>query len=221
MRMPSEWRPAVCIAAGALLLVGAACTRGDRRADFRSPKSQAPASPRVIAPGEPIPKGGGTYKVGNPYVIEGLVYTPAEEPAYDRVGVGSFYGEDFHGRKTANGEVFDMWALTAAHPTLPLPSFAYVTNVANNRTILVRINDRGPFARDRVIDLSRASARLLGFRNAGNRARPGQIRRTCALERRGCPRAPLSGRPALVSDGRLVNGPPGEPLTCLYAGSIV
>lgn len=183
MRMPSEWRPAVCIAAGALLLVGAACTRGDRRADFRSAKSQTPASPRVIAPGEPIPKGGGTYKVGNPYVIEGLVYTPAEEPAYDRVGVGSFYGEDFHGRKTANGEVFDMWALTAAHPTLPMPSFAYVTNVANNRTILVRINDRGPFARDRVIDLSRASARLLGFEMQG----------TAHVRVRFAGRAPLSG----------------------------
>jgi rare lipoprotein A len=117
--------------------------------------------------GQPIPKGGGAYKVGNPYRINGVLFTPAADPSYDRAGIASFYSEDFHGRKTANGEIFDMWALTAAHPTLPMPSYAYVTNLANGRTLLVRINDRGPYARDRVIDLSRASARLLGFEMQG------------------------------------------------------
>ena len=121
--------------------------------------------------GEPPPlwgrpancQGGGTYKLGSPYRIGTRWYVPAEEPGYDKVGLGSWYGSDFHGRKTSNGEVFDMNALTAAHPTLPLPSYAYVTNLSNNRTILVRINDRGPYANDRIVDLSRRSARELGF----------------------------------------------------------
>ncbi len=163
-------------------MLGGACARGDRKATLRPVKS-VPSSPRVVSLGEPIPKGGGSYKVGNPYVIDGIVYTPAEEPTYDRAGIASFYAEDFHGRKTANGEVFDMWALAAAHPTLPMPSFAYVTNLANNRTILVRINDRGPFARERVIDLSRAAARLLGFEMHG----------TAHVRVRYAGRAPLNG----------------------------
>ena len=96
-----------------------------------------------------------------------MAFTPAEDPSYDRTGMASFYGEDFHGRRTSNGEIFDMWALSAAHPTLPMPSYAYVTNLGNGRTLLVRINDRGPYARGRVIDLSRAAARLLGFEMHG------------------------------------------------------
>ena len=182
MRVPSHWRFAVCLTATALLVLSSACARGDRKTGFR-PVKNVPSSPRVVSLGDPIPKGGGSYKVGNPYVIEGIVYTPAEEPTYDRVGIASFYAEDFHGRKTANGEVFDMWALAAAHPTLPMPSFAYVTNLANNRTVLVRINDRGPFARERVIDLSRAAARLLGLEMQGT----GHVRVRYAG------RAPLNG----------------------------
>lgn len=110
-----------------------------------------------------IPKGGGTYKIGSPYKIAGRWYVPTQDTGYDRVGLGSWYGADFHGRKTANGEIFDMHALTAAHPTLPIPSYAYVTNLSNNRTILVRINDRGPYVHDRIIDLSKRSARELGY----------------------------------------------------------
>ena len=124
------------------------------------------SSKRVIATG-PIPKGGGYYKLGKPYQIGGRWYVPRHEPYYDRSGVGSWYGQDFHGRKTANGEIFDMDALTAAHPTLPMPSYAYVTNMRNGRTILVRINDRGPYVADREIDLSRASARAIGYAGAG------------------------------------------------------
>ncbi len=114
-----------------------------------------------------MPKGGGVYQIGKPYEISGLTYTPREEPGYDRVGNASWYGELFHGRRTANGEIYDMDRLSAAHPTLPLPVYARVTNLNNGRTIVVRINDRGPYARDRIIDLSRRSAELLGFRNNG------------------------------------------------------
>ncbi len=122
---------------------------------------------RVIPLGQPVPKGGGFYQVGKPYQVGSLVYTPREDPGYDRVGSASWYGELFHGRRTANGEIYDMDRLSAAHPTLPLPVYARVTNLNNGRTIVVRINDRGPYASDRIIDLSRRSAELLGFRNHG------------------------------------------------------
>ena len=183
MRMPLRWGRAMCLGASILVLAGA-CARTDRGREARTtPRTDAPVSPRVIAPGQPVPKGGGSYKVGNPYRIDGALFVPSEDPAYDRVGIASFYSEDFHGRKTANGEIFDMWALTAAHPTLPLPSYAYVTNTTNGRTLLVRINDRGPYARGRVIDLSRASARLLGF----------EMRGTAVVRVRYAGRAPLNG----------------------------
>ncbi|HET7211881.1 MAG TPA: septal ring lytic transglycosylase RlpA family protein [Methyloceanibacter sp.] len=126
-----------------------------------------PLGERVIPLGQPVPKGGGRYQIGEPYQVAGLIYTPREDPAYDRVGSASWYGELFHGRRTANGEIYDMDRLSAAHPTLPLPVYARVTNLNNGRSLVVRINDRGPFARDRVIDLSRRSAELLGFRNQG------------------------------------------------------
>lgn len=125
------------------------------------------SSPRV-ASGRAIPKGGGSFKLGSPYKVAGRWYVPREEPGYDRTGVGSWYGDDFHGRKTANGEIFDRHALSAAHPTLPLPSYAYVTNLQNGRTILVRVNDRGPYVNGRIIDLSHASARALGYDSAGH-----------------------------------------------------
>ena len=131
------------------------------------PRYGSSASPRVYAEHQQIPKGGGSYKIGSPYKIANRWYTPVEDRAYDRAGIASWYGADFHGRKTANGEVFDMGALTAAHPTLPIPSYAYVTNLDNDRTILVRINDRGPYAHDRIIDLSRQSARALGTESKG------------------------------------------------------
>lgn len=124
------------------------------------------SSPRVAGTGS-IPKGGGVYKVGRPYRVGGRWYHPHEDPDYDRVGTASWYGTAFHGRRTANGEVYDMYALTAGHPTLPLPSYAYVTNMQNGRTVLVRINDRGPYAKDRLIDLSYQTARTLGFHQHG------------------------------------------------------
>ena len=113
-------------------------------------------------------KGGGTYKVGASYQINGETYTPAEESSNTADGIASWYGNDFHGRRTANGEIYDMDALTAAHKTLPLPSYVLVTNLANGRILLLRINDRGPFVAGRIIDLSRQAARLLGFEQQGH-----------------------------------------------------
>ncbi len=130
-----------------------------------------------------MPKGGGYYQVGQPYEVAGLRYSPREDPAYDRVGSASWYGELFHGRRTANGEIYDMDRLSAAHPTLPLPVYARVTNLNNGRSLIVRINDRGPFARDRIIDLSRRSAEALGFRNHG----------TATVRVKYLGRAPLNG----------------------------
>ncbi len=124
------------------------------------------ASPRYDGP-NPIPRGGGAYKVGNPYKIAGKTYTPREDPDYDKFGMASWYGEAFHKRQTANGEWFDMNALTAAHPTLPIPSYVRVTNQKNQRSLVVRVNDRGPYAHGRIIDMSKRSAKELGFQNDG------------------------------------------------------
>lgn len=104
----------------------------------------------------------GMYKVGNPYKIESRTYTPKEDFSYKEEGVASWYGPGFHGKRTANGEVFDQHDITAAHRTLQLPCIARVTNLDNGRQIEVRINDRGPFKKDRIIDLSKKSAQLLG-----------------------------------------------------------
>lgn len=109
----------------------------------------------------------GTYKVGNPYQINGVWYYPAEDPYYDEEGVASWYGEPFHGRQTANGEIYDMNDLTAAHKTLPMPVYVRVTNLENGRSLVLRVNDRGPFVSGRIIDVSRRSAQLLGFQDQG------------------------------------------------------
>ncbi len=109
----------------------------------------------------------GIYKVGRPYQIAGSWYYPKVDYDYVETGIASWYGPNFHGKSTANGETYDQYALTAAHRTLPLPSMVRVTNLENGRAIKVRINDRGPFARGRIIDLSRRAAELLGFVNQG------------------------------------------------------
>jgi rare lipoprotein A len=131
------------------------------------PKYGVSASPRVVQLGEPVPKGGGAYRIGKPYVVGGRTYSPEENSDYRAEGIASWYGEDFHGRRTANGEVYDMQSISAAHPTLPIPSYARVTNLANQRSIIVRINDRGPYHADRLIDLSARTAQLLDFRTNG------------------------------------------------------
>ena len=111
--------------------------------------------------------GNGLYKVGQPYQIEGTWYYPAEDFSYDETGIASWYGADFHGKNTANGEVFDFNELTGAHRTLPMPSVVQVTNLDNGRSIKLRVNDRGPYARGRIIDVSRRAAQLLGFEVSG------------------------------------------------------
>tara|TARA_R110000787_G_scaffold84006_11_gene180341 strand:- start:1255 stop:2178 length:924 start_codon:yes stop_codon:yes gene_type:complete len=112
-------------------------------------------------------KTSGHYKIGNPYQISGLWYYPAVDYNYVETGIASWYGPKFHGRQTANGGIFDMNAVTAAHRTLPLPSMVRVTNLKNGRSLKVLVNDRGPYAKNRIIDLSRRSAQLLGFQRAG------------------------------------------------------
>jgi rare lipoprotein A len=120
--------------------------------------STPPESPSPLA---------GHYKLGNPYQIAGRWYYPSYDPSYAAVGIASWYGYPFHGRATANGELFDRDKPSAAHPTLPLPSIVRVTNLANQRQLELRVNDRGPFVDDRIIDLSQAAARALGFEQHG------------------------------------------------------
>lgn len=134
---------------------------------FDPKKYGVKGSPRIVAKGAPVPKGGGRYVVGKPYKIAGKWYRPHLDSDYDKVGRASWYGPTFHGRQTANGEVFDMNALSAAHTTMPLPSYARVTNTANGRSVIVRVNDRGPFHGNREIDLSQRTAELLDFKNHG------------------------------------------------------
>jgi rare lipoprotein A len=109
----------------------------------------------------------GVYKVGEPYQINGEWFYPREDYSYDETGIASWYGDDFHGQRTANGEIFNKNELTAAHKTLPLPTLARVTNLDNGRSIVVRVNDRGPFSGTRLIDLSQRAAQLLGFEQQG------------------------------------------------------
>lgn len=152
--------PMGACAAACLLLAQCSSSRVD-------PRYGVSASPRVVEPGEPVPKGGGTYRVGNPYVVAGRVYVPEYDPQYRAEGLASWYGDDFHGRYTANGEIFDLNGITAAHPTMPLPSYARVTNLDNGHSLIVRVNDRGPYARNRVIDVSVRAAKLLEFYRRG------------------------------------------------------
>jgi rare lipoprotein A len=116
-----------------------------------------------------LPNGtGGIHKTGNPYKIGGRWYTPMPfENAYDQTGVASWYGRDFDGKPTANGEIYDMHALSAAHKTLPLPTLVRVTNLENGRSVIVRVNDRGPFVKERLIDLSYAAAKELRYARNG------------------------------------------------------
>jgi rare lipoprotein A len=138
-----------------------------------STPSPAPVTGPIAGPvvgrgteGQPSSRYSG-YKVGQPYQVRGVWYYPKEQPDYDEIGMASWYGEAFHNHYTADGEVFDMTLPSAAHTTLPLPSLVEVTNLSNGRTLLVRVNDRGPFVDGRVIDLSKEAAAELGFVTAG------------------------------------------------------
>jgi rare lipoprotein A len=131
------------------------------------PKYGVAASPKIVEDGQPVPKGGGRQLVGKPYVVAGRTYVPHDNPNYSGVGLASWYGSNFHGRMTANGEVFDRFSVAAAHTTMPLPSYARVTNLQNGHSIVVRVNDRGPFHANRIIDVSQRTAEALDFARSG------------------------------------------------------
>jgi rare lipoprotein A len=135
--------------------------------EYFSEAKYGAASPRVVEDGQPVPRGGGQYLVGHPYTIAGHTYYPRENPNYSAVGLASWYGDAFHGRRTANGEVYDMHSLSAAHPTMPLPSYARVTNLSNGYSVVVRVNDRGPYHSGRVMDVSSRAADVLDFKGTG------------------------------------------------------
>ncbi|MHA6684633.1 septal ring lytic transglycosylase RlpA family protein [Mesorhizobium sp. A556] len=125
------------------------------------------ASPRVTLSKTDVRRGGGRDQTGKPYQVRGKWYYPKEDKGYTKIGAASWYGDAFHGRLTANGEVYDMTHLTAAHPTMPLPSYARVTNLKNGSSVIVRVNDRGPYAHGRIIDLSERAADMLDYAHSG------------------------------------------------------
>ena len=136
-------------------------------AESFSVSSYGVAASPIVARGSRLPRGGGYEKIGSSYVVKGRRYYPTKNPKLVQTGRASWYGQAFHGRKTANGEVYDMNHLTAAHKTMPLPSYARVTNVKNGHSVIVRVNDRGPFSNNRVIDLSKRAAQILDYTLAG------------------------------------------------------
>jgi rare lipoprotein A len=181
-----RWRPWLILGIGAVLLTACAETNLAVHAVKRAggtPEGPPGAADRAV-------------KIGNPYQVNGVWYFPKEEPSYDETGIASWYGEPFHGRPTANGDLYDMNELTAAHKTLPLPSTVQVTNLENGRTMLLKVNDRGPFVNGRIIDVSRRASQLLGFHGQGT----------------------AKVRVQVVSDGRRV---PAETQLAQLGGSLV
>jgi len=162
LSMPVLKRISTTLAAGMLL---AGCTTAELAIDLikknQKNKEEIATSQNggvVAAP---------RYKIGDPYKVAGVWYYPERDLSYDETGIGSWYGDEFAGRLTANGEIFDPNLVTAAHKTLPMPSVVRVTNLENGKSLVVRLNDRGPFVAGRIIDLSREAARLIGYRDQG------------------------------------------------------
>jgi rare lipoprotein A len=169
-----RWRGAMSLGMAAWALAGCATPQPTTRLSyshghehFAQGKKYGRASRKVIADGESVPRGGGQYLVGHPYTVAGHRYYPAENPSYTATGMASWYGAAFHGRRTANGEVYDMASLSAAHPTMPLPSYARVTNLGNGYSVIVRVNDRGPYHAGRVMDVSSRVADVLDMKAMG------------------------------------------------------
>src|SRR5271170_8066714 len=168
-----RWRGAMSLGLAVWALAGCAPPPAPRvsyshgHEHFAQGKKYGRASRKVVADGEAVPHGGGQYLIGRPYTVAGRRYYPAENPSYTAVGLASWYGAAFHGRRTANGEVYDMGSLSAAHPTVPLPSYARVTNLQNGYSVIVRVNDRGPYHGGRVMDVSSRVADVLEFKGAG------------------------------------------------------
>ncbi|MEO7223302.1 MAG: septal ring lytic transglycosylase RlpA family protein, partial [Devosia sp.] len=140
---------------------------GVKRAAFTSKEFGVKVSPRVTKTKYP-PRGGGRVMPLKTYKVRGVAYTPVAGPGYVARGKASWYGQDFHGRRTANDEIFGAYYLTAASPVLPIPSYARVTNLENGRSVMVRVNDRGPYMSGRIIDMSYQAAEALGYRANGS-----------------------------------------------------
>jgi rare lipoprotein A len=157
-----------------------------------------------------VPKSAGVYKVGTPYQIDNVWYYPREQPDYDETGVASWYGPTFYGKQTANGEIYDGNQLTAAHRTLPMPVNVRVTNLENGKSIVVRVNDRGPYARGRIIDLSRRAAELLDVVKSGT----ARVRVTYLG------RADLNGAPASDTPPEIANALPAAPSGKIDTGAL-
>lgn len=155
-----------CLGVSLLALALANCATAPEKGKSGN-KYGVKASPKVIQDGEPVPKGGGYDMVGKPYTVAGKLYVPKEVKGYSATGTASWYGPQFHGRLTANGEVFDRESVSIAHPTMPLPSYVRVTNMLNGRSIIARANDRGPYHDDRLVDVSEQVATSLGFKHLG------------------------------------------------------
>src|ERR1700761_7203462 len=202
-------RAARCIAAVAGCLLVANCASSNKFASRIDPRYGVSSSPRVVAFGEPVPKGGGVYRVGKPYVVAGRLYVPEADTHYREDGLASWYGDDFHGRQTANGEVFDMDGLSAAHPTLPMPSYARVTNLSNGKSLIVRVNDRGPYHGNRLIDVSHKAAELLDFKGNG----------TARVRVEYVGRAPLEGSDDRQLMATLRQGTPAPPPSLVRVAS--
>ncbi len=183
----------IAVAATAALLAGCGTAPEPKSMVVKKPRSKeyfaeseygVKASPRVSNLRSGLPRGGGRDQLGKPYKVRGQWYYPKEVKNYASKGVASWYGDAFHGRLTANGEIYDMTHLTAAHPTMPLPSYARVTNTANGSSVIVRVNDRGPYSNGRIIDLSRRAAEMLDYTHSG----------TAAVKVEYVGRAPLDGQ---------------------------
>lgn len=155
-----------CNSTSDTLKVSANSASINNKTKFSSKSYGVAASPRLTV-SKNVKKGGGRAVVGKPYKVRGKWYHPKEDPNYDRKGLASWYGPNFHGRLTANGEIYDQYHLSAAHPTFPLPSYARVTNEETGKSVVVRVNDRGPFAHNRIIDLSSKAADMLGTKQKG------------------------------------------------------
>ncbi len=198
--MPQMMRSPLWIVAGCLLLAG--CGGGQKA----SPDGYQVKDAQTAAPA-------GGYKVGKPYQINGVWYYPSEDYSYDETGIASWYGPDFHGKYTANGDVFDQNGVTAAHRTLPMPSIVKVTNLENGRSIEVKVNDRGPFAHGRILDLSKHAAELLGMDMQGTARVRVQIMadesRALALQLKGGDAPPIAAAPSVAMQAENLAPPKG------------
>jgi rare lipoprotein A len=176
--------------ASVLALCAAACSTAP------TPPPPPPPPPAVT-----VPPNAGIYKIGQPYQVDNVWYYPREQPDYDETGIASWYGPTFYGHRTANGELYDGNALTAAHKTLPMPVNVRVTNLENGKSLIVRVNDRGPYARGRIIDLSKRAAELLDVVQTGT----ARVRVTYLS------RADINGAPPPETPPAIANALPAEP----------